>query len=172
MNSLTFSIFDKISVESLNENKGYIILKLDTDKKKDIEKRLDLFNLEEFIVEIKYNKINKIDIKSFYKLFAKGKQKCVITLEPVNFIIKKEFYMSFIDSNKIDVKKLDDEYIEPIINNYINFGEIGIQMLSLFLDPYPKSNSKSFVSSDIDKSFEKNVFNNNNAFEVLNKIKK
>ena len=47
MNSLTFSIFDKISVESLNENKGYISLELDTDKKKDIEKRLDLFNLED-----------------------------------------------------------------------------------------------------------------------------
>jgi len=172
MSNLTFSIFDKVPIESLNQNEGYINLILDSYKKKDIEKRLDLFCLEKFIVEIKFNKINKIDIKSLYKIFVKGKQKCVVTLEPVNFSIKENFNMSFIDSNKINVKKLDNEYLEPIINNYINFGEVAIQMLSLFLDPYPRSKKDNSILDNINNNFGKKISNNNNAFEVLNKIKK
>ena len=172
MSNLTISISDTVSIELLNKNEGHISLILDNYKKKDIEKRLDLFCLEKFIVEIKYNKINKIDIKSLYKIFVKGKQKCVVTLEPINFSIKEKFNMSFIDSNKIDVKKLDDEYLEPIINNHINFGEVAIQMLSLFLDPYPRSKRDNTILDNINNNFSKNISNNNNAFEVLNKIKK
>ena len=172
MNKLTFSVFDKVSVESLKNDKGYVNLILDNNEKKNVEKRLNLLQLEKFVVEVKYNKINKTDIKSLYKLLVKGKQKCVNTLEPVNFVIKKEFIMSFIDSKKIDVKILDDEYLEPIIDNHINFGEIAIHMLSIFLDPYPKLKNKNFVFNNTDKNFEKNISNNNNAFEVLNKIKK
>ena len=172
MSNLTFSIFDKVPIESLNQNEGYINLILDSYKKKDIEKRLDLFCLEKFIVEIKFNKFNKIDIKCLYKIFVKGKQKCVVTLEPVNFSIKENFNMSFIDSNKVNVKKLDDEYLEPIMNNYINFGEVAIQMLSLFLDPYPRSKKDNSILDNINNNFGKKISNNNNAFEVLNKIKK
>ena len=80
--------------------------------------------------------------------------------------------MNFVDSNKLDIKNLDDEYLEPIINKKINFGEIAIQMLNLYLDPYPRSNNNNKVLDELNNKKNKKLINNNNPFEVLNKIKK
>ena len=50
MSNLTISISDTVSIELLNKNEGHISLILDNYKKKDIEKRLDLFCLEKFMI--------------------------------------------------------------------------------------------------------------------------
>ena len=60
-------------------------------------------------------------MNAFYKLHIKGLQECVVTLEKLKFIIKKDFNMRFIDSNKLDIEKLDDEYLEPIHNKKNQF---------------------------------------------------
>ena len=44
-------------------------------------------------------------------------------------------------------------------------------MLSIFLDPYPRSNKVNSQLNLINNRNKKNYLNNN-AFEVLNKIKK
>jgi len=166
------NIFDKVSTESLNKDKGVINLIEGDNEIKDLEKHLDLFSLEKLKVKIRYEKINKVDLKTFYKLHVRGYQKCVVTLRPVIFTIKEEFKMDFIDSSKVDIKSLNDEYIEPIINHQINFGNIAIQMLSLYLDPYPRSKNKNYILDGINNLDKRNLLINNNAFEELNKIKK
>ena len=171
MNKVNFSFFDNVEVEKLKNKKGIIELCYEESLKNNLIRRLNIVDINFLKIKIEYKKINKTDMNAFYKLHIKGLQECVVTLEKLKFIIKKDFNMRFIDSNKLDIEKLDDEYLEPIHNKRINFGEIATQMLSIFLDPYPRSNKVNSQLNLINNRNKKNYLNNN-AFEVLNKIKK
>jgi len=150
MNKISINFFDVLPLESLKYNIGDINLSLDSSTNTLITKRLDIISLDELNVNIKYKQINKTTLNTIYQLKIVGKQKCVVTLEALDFKIEKIFNMNFININKLDLKKLDDEYLEPIKNNKVNLGEVALQMISLFLDPYPKL-----------KSFN-NIIENNN----------
>ncbi len=150
---------------------GIIDLYFDDSNKNNIIERLNIIDIEYLKVSIEYKKVNKTDLDAIYKINLKGLQECVITLEPTDFFLKKNFKMSFIDSDKIDVKKLDDEFMEPIINKKVNFGEIALQMLSLYINPYPRSKGKNVELDKMINDSNKSI-SNNNAFEVLNKMKK
>ena len=45
-------------------------------------------------------------------------------------------------------------------------------MISLFLDPYPKSKSFNNIIENYNNKEEKHSINNNNMFELLNNLKK
>ena len=118
------------------------------------------------------NKVNKIELVAKYNIIAIGDQKCVITLNPIKFNIKEFFNMKFKNIKNIDLSSLEDEFIEPIYNNNINFSEIGVQMFASFLSPYPKINNGKIDLKSISKDDVNNEENNNNPFEVLNNINK
>lgn len=44
--------------------------------------------------------MNSSDIIANYKMYAEGEQKCVISLRPVKFIVKKSFDIKFFDQKK------------------------------------------------------------------------
>ena len=170
-NKIKSSFFEKLSLENITSSIGIIDLYFDDNKKKDIIDMLPILDIEYLKVSIEYKKVNKTDIDALYKINLKGSQECVLTLEPIDFFLKKKFKISFIDSDKIDVKKLDDEFMEPIINKKVNFGEIALQMLSLYINPYPRSKGKNVELDKMINDSNKSI-SNNNAFEVLNKMKK
>ena len=165
--------FDElISMESLNEDIGNINISIDKIDKINISKRLDLIKLDTLEININYNKVNKIELVAKYDIIAIGDQECVITLNPIKFNIKEFFNMKFKNIKNIDLSSLEDEFIEPIYNNNINFSEIGVQMFASFLSPYPKINNGKIDLKSILKDDVNNEENNNNPFEVLNNINK
>ena len=164
--------FNKLmSLEHLGDSRK-IIIKIDKNDKKNISKRLDLIKLDTLNIDINYNKIDKMELIAKYEIIATGEQKCVISLNPVKFKIKNLFNIKFIDEQKVDLPTLDDEFIEPIYNNNINFSEIGVQMLDSFLDPYPKINNGDVDLNRVYNNEDNFEINKNNPFEVLNNINK
>jgi len=160
-----------MSLEHLG-NSSQIMIRIDKNDKKNISKRLDLIKLDTLNIDINYNKIDKMELIAKYEIIATGEQKCVISLNPVKFKIKNVFNIKFIDEQKVDLSTLDDEFIEPIYNNNINFSEIGVQMLDSFLDPYPKINNGDVDLNRVYNNEDNFEINKNNPFEVLNNINK
>tara|TARA_B110000008_G_scaffold108699_1_gene111736 strand:- start:399 stop:914 length:516 start_codon:yes stop_codon:yes gene_type:complete len=162
---------ESISTEYINDNSN-ICINIDLENKIEISKRLDLIKLDFFEMNIKYSKVNKIESLAKYTVNAVGEQKCVISLNPVQFKINKLFDMKLINYEKLDLSQLDDEFIEPVYNNKINFGEIGIQIFSSFLDPYPKINNEDINLNRMYNNDGDSKLNKKNPFEVLNNINK
>ena len=171
MKSKIVKFNELISLEHLG-NSSKIIIKIDKNDKKNISKRLNLIKLDTLNIDINYNKIDKVELIAKYEIIATGEQKCVISLNPVKFKIKNVFNIKFIDEQKVDLSTLDDEFIEPIYNNNINFSEIGVQMLDSFLDPYPKINNGDVDLNRVYNNEDNFEINKNNPFEVLNNINK
>ena len=117
-------------------------------------------------------KLNSNDIIANYKLYIEGEQKCVISLKPVKFLIKENFTINFCDHKKIELTTLEDEFIEPVYNEEVNFSEIAIQMFASFLDPYPKINNGNVSLESVYKDKSTSNKNKNNPFEVLNNLNK
>ena len=162
---------ESISTEYINDNSN-ICINIDLENKIEISKRLDLIKLDFFEINIKYSKVNKTENLAKYTVNAVGEQKCVISLNPVQFKINKLFDMKLINYEKLDLSQLDDEFIEPVYNNKINFGEIGIQIFSSFLDPYPKINNEDINLNRMYNNDGDSKLNKKNPFEVLNNINK
>ena len=160
-----------ISMEHIS-NSSKISIKIDKEDKKNISKRLGLIKLDNLNIDINCNKIDKVELIAKYNIIATGAQKCVISLNPVKFKIKNVFNIKFIDEQKVNLSTLDDEFIEPIYNNNINFSEIGVQMLDSFLDPYPKINNGDVDLNRVYNNEDNFEINKNNPFEVLNNINK
>ena len=160
-----------ISTEYINDN-SHLYINIDQENKTEISKRLDLIKLDIFEMNIKYSKVNKIESLAKYTVNAVGEQKCVISLNSVQFKINKLFDMKFVNYEKLDLSQLDDEFIEPVYNNKINFSEIGIQIFSSFLDPYPKINNEDINLNRMYNNDGDSKLNKKNPFEVLNNINK
>lgn len=161
-----------MKLNSLKKQKGNIKL-IDNDYNKlSISQRLGLLNLSIFTVSIKYKIVNSSDIIANYKMHVEGEQKCVISLRPVKFIVKKSFDIKFCDHAKIELSLLEDEFVEPIYNGEINFYDLAVQMLSSFLDPYPKINNGNIKLENFYKDTLESNKSKNNPFEVLNNLNK
>ena len=171
MKKKTIQYNELISTEHINDN-SHIYININQENKIEISKRLDLIKLDFFEMNIKYSKVNKIESLAKYIVDAVGEQKCVISLNPVQFKINKLFNMKLINHENIDLSQLDDEFIEPVYNNKINFGEVGIQIFSSFLDPYPKINNEDINLNRIYNNDGDSKLNKKNPFEVLNNINK
>ena len=160
-----------VSVENLSIN-SHLDIEIDQIDKIEISKRLDLIKLDIFEMTINYSQVSKTESIAEYTLKSVGEQKCVISLEPVKFKINKFFNIKFVNNKKLDLSTLGDEFIEPIYNNKINFGEVGTQIFSSFLDPYPKINNGDINLNTIYNDNDDSKLNKKNPFEVLNNINK
>ena len=160
-----------VSIKNLGNN-CHLHLEIEQKDKIEISKRLDLIKLDVFEMTITYSQVSKMESLAKYELNSVGEQKCVISLNPVKFKINKFFNIKLINNKKLDLATLDDELIEPIYNNKINFSEVGIQMFSSFIDPYPKINNGDINLNSMYNIDDDSKVNKKNPFEVLNKINK
>ena len=160
-----------LSMDYLSNNSN-IHIKIDQIDKTEICKRLGLIKLDIFEMDINYNQVDKMESVGLYALNSVGEQKCVISLEPVKFHIKKFFNIKFVNNKKLDLSVLDDEFIEPIYNNQINFGEVGTQIFASFLDIYPKIDNGNINLNSKYNNEDDSKVNKKNPFEVLNNINK
>ena len=160
-----------VSIKNLGNN-CHLHLEIEQKDKIEISKRLDLIKLDIFEMTITYSQVSKMESLAKYELNSVGEQKCVISLNPVKFKINKFFNIKFVNNKKLDLSALDDEFIEPIYNNQINFSEVGTQIFASFLDTYPKiDNGDVNLNSKYNNEDDSKV-NKKNPFEVLNNINK
>ena len=162
---------ESVSIDNLSNN-SYLNIEINQIDKIEISKRLDLIKLDVFEMTINYIQVSKTESLAKYTLNSVGEQKCVISLSPVKFKIDKFFNIKFINNNKLNLPSLDDEFIEPIFNNKINFCEVGTQIFASFLDAYPKINNGDIKLNSIYSNEDDSKVIKKNPFEVLNNIKK
>ena len=160
-----------VSLENLSIN-SHLDIEIDQIDKIEISKRLDLIKLDIFEMTINYSQVSKIESLAKYELNSVGEQRCVISLNPVKFKINKFFNIKFVNNKKLDLSVLDDEFIEPIYNNQINFGEVGTQIFASFLDVYPKIDNGDINLNSKYSNEDDSKVNKKNPFEVLNNINK
>ena len=85
------------------------------------------------------------DILFAAELRARVTQTCVVTLEALDVTVDEPFALVFragIDEDEADriaLEELEEEIVEPLINDMIDIGEAVAQQLSLALDPYPRA---------------------------------
>ena len=85
------------------------------------------------------------DIAFVADLRAAVTQSCVVTLAPLEVTIDEPFTLVFragIDEDEADLialENLEEEIVEPLIDDVIDIGEVVAQQLALALDPYPRS---------------------------------
>ena len=172
MNKYKLKFDEVIKVNSLKKQSGIISLINKDCNKLSICKRLNIPKIDSFSFDIIYKKLNANVIIANYSLYAEGEQKCVISLKPVKFKIKEKFSIKFSDHSQIELSVLEDEFIEPIYNDEINFCDIAVQMLPSFLDPYPKINNGDIELENVYKNNLSSNKSKNNPFEVLNNLNK
>jgi len=160
-----------VSIKNLSNN-NQLDIEIQQIDKIEISKRLDLIKLDILEMTINYSQVSEIESLAKYKLNSVGEQKCVISLNPVKFKINKSFNIKFVNNKKLDLSVLDDEFIEPIYNNQINFGEVGTQIFASFLDVYPKIDNGDINLNSKYSNEDDSKVNKKNPFEVLNNINK
>lgn len=120
------------------------------------------------------------DIVFSAELRAAVTQSCVVTLAPLEVTVDEPFTLVFragIDEDEADriaLEDLEDEIIEPLIDDVIDMGEVVAQQLALALDPYPRSpelptegEGLVFGDGDLDAPLKPE-----NPFEVLKRLTK
>ncbi|WP_262695053.1 YceD family protein [Kordiimonas aquimaris] len=109
---------------------------------------------------------------------AKLKQKCIVSLAPVDEIIDEDFELNLVEPEIANQFDEDEVYLDPDAPDYdalegeqVALGEIVAQTLSVMMDPYPRAadaelqdvpNGSVSVNAELEKK--------PNPFAVLSKL--
>jgi len=107
--------------------------------------RFDIPAVHRLEADVTLRRLPGGDVSFIAEFRASVTQTCVVTLEPLDIDIAEGFTLLFrpgIDEDEADrlaLEAIDDEVIEPLIDDVIDIGEVVAQQLSLALDPYPRA---------------------------------
>ncbi len=162
---------DKVGFDSMS-----LECKAKEDELNSLVARFDLVSLESLMFSLKFKRSETTGIiEAAGRLAAVGFQKCVITLEPVEFELDQPISWSFLDKSndgqEADFDKEILESVELIENNQIDFGELVAQQLAILLDPYPRAPGAKIPADglwfgEIDRNID-----GNKPFSVLGQLK-
>lgn len=78
-------------------------------------------------------------------------QQCVVTLEPLPSHIEQEIEIQFAPPELVGTgagpSDVEEEDFEPILNGFIDLGELVAQNLGIALDPYPRKAGVEYVDA-------------------------
>ena len=164
-----------------NLGKKAIFKKYSASKKEclALAKRFNLASLEFIVGELKIQKSENDRIYLDGKILAKYTQICVITLEPVQTNLNNPIKGFFIEdsgffSETLEFDLLEEQFIELIENNTIDFGELLAQLLAISINPYPKASNmvtQEKVLKSSKNQIHRNLSSNSSPFEVLKALK-
>ncbi len=144
-----------VRVDDVPSNGKAMELAPNQGEKKALAGRLNILELQELKAKVQLNRQAAHILHVKGKFDAKIKQACVVTLEPIETVIKDEFEAWFADEKQaisfkkaqheaqtkkelLDLPILDEsEAPEPMENGEIDVGDIIAQFLSLAIPPYP-----------------------------------
>ncbi len=107
-----------------------------------VARRLDLLQLEELVAEGTVEAGSGGVIRVRGALRARLRQRCVVTLEPVEAEVTAEFDRLFLRGGTVAgtvILDPEEEEPEPLLGDLLDLGELVTEELALAIDPYPRS---------------------------------
>lgn len=153
---------DKISAGGMAEH----IVASDSERKA-LAARFGLLGLSNFEAHLDIDHARGKMIAVTGSLKADVVQQCVVSLEPLTAHIEDNIDILFAPSRMLDVganpihtDEVEVEAPEPIINGFIDLGELVSQHLAMALDPYPRKAGLKPVEVEIgDANKSENIHN-------------
>ncbi len=108
-----------------------------------LAQRFGLVSLDRLSATFALKRVRKDLVRAKGHLSAEVVQACVVTLEPVPARIDERFEVDFLEGVRpavVDVE-LDAEAAdapEPVVDGWIDLGELAAEQLGLAIDPYPR----------------------------------
>ena len=176
----------KIDADEIGSEPQSYFLNANEEERANIARRLDIEGLEELTAKINLSRDpGGLRIYADGHLKAKVVQKCVITSDPIEGWLEEGFEAWFADEDQTvsfvkarkdrdtkrghqEVKMVDeDEDPEPIIDGFIDAGELVVQYLSLAINPYPHAEGAHYEYGDDDEQDREPSQVRKNPFEAL-----
>lgn len=127
-------------------------IEADESERAALAARLELVRLDRLLVEVTLRrKVGKALIRVNGRLLADVVQSCVATMAPVPGRVDQTFDEIFApEGYDLGEYAEDDDRPEYFDGHEIDIGELSTQILSLFLDPYPRAPDVAPVPGDED----------------------
>jgi uncharacterized metal-binding protein YceD (DUF177 family) len=120
-------------------------LKADEQECKALAKRMNIPAIHSLSAELRATPWRGGGLKIEGHLTADIEQISVISLEPFRETLSIPVARYFLRPGSETDTDSDDDDADPIVNGYIDLGEITAETLALDLDPYPKKPGEAFV---------------------------
>ena len=121
--------------------RDYEITANDTERKR-IADRLDLLEVKKLTATINVGPALGGFVEANGTLQADVVQRCIVTLDPVPATIVEKFQERYSRGPQPKVEDLDlsndDELLDYLSGETLDLGELAVEQLALFLDPYPR----------------------------------
>ncbi|HEV8262592.1 MAG TPA: DUF177 domain-containing protein [Burkholderiales bacterium] len=108
-----------------------------------LAQRFDLVSLGSFSASFTLKRVRKDLVRAKGRVSAELVQACVITLDPIPARIDEHFEVDFLEGAQPAVADLEldvegAEAPEPVLDGWIDLGELAAEQLGLAIDPYPR----------------------------------
>jgi len=138
-------------------------------------KRFDLLALNELTANVEILPWRKFGLRVEGSFRADVVQACVVSLGPVPAVLNETFSLRFRPveppkegEREISVNPLDDEDLEPLLEEGFDVAEVIAEQLALALEPYPRVPGAEL---EADAGLSDVVEKKPNPFEVLKNLK-
>jgi uncharacterized metal-binding protein YceD (DUF177 family) len=115
-----------------------------TDKERAaLAERFGLLSLDQMSARFTLKRVRKDLVRAKGHVTAELVQACVVTLDPVPARIDEKFEVDFLEGAQpvaadIELDVEGAEAPEPVLNGWIDLGELAAEQLGLAIDPYPR----------------------------------
>lgn len=153
----------------------YVVTAKEAERQR-VATRLDLVELPSLSAKVVVEPVGG-NVRVSGHLNAEVVQACVVSLEPVRATISEDFELLFSrharpaaadDDDELDLS-VDDDPPELLTGDEIDLGEVAVEQLALFLDPYPRAPGAVFKNPT--QRVEEPVAAKVSPFAVLAKLK-
>lgn len=108
-----------------------------------LAQRFGLVSLERLTASFTLKRVRKDLVRAKGRVSAELVQACVITLDPIPARIDERFEVDFLEGAQPAVADLEldvegAEAPEPVLDGWIDLGELAAEQLGLAIDPYPR----------------------------------
>lgn len=149
-----------------------------TDKERAaLAERFGLVSLDRLSASFALTRVRKDLVRAKGHLSAELVQACVVTLDPVPARIDERFEVDFLEGVRPMVAdlELDAEAAdapEPIIDGWVDLGELAAEQLGLAIDPYPRRpNAEVPTEWAVEAASRPTAVERLNPFAALEKLK-
>lgn len=136
-----------VNVENITNEPQIYTLEATKEEREIISLRLNLLSLEKLNAKLQLERKEHIHLTGMVK--AEVIQECVRTLQPISQQLEFLVHESFKQDPESSPEETDtlttEDLTEPLEGKELDLGEVVIQLLSLNLDPFPVTQTSTFV---------------------------
>jgi len=149
-----------------------------TDKERAaLAARFDLVSLDQLSASFTLKRVRKDLVRAKGRVSAELVQACVVTLDPIPARIDEKFEVDFLEGVQPAVADIEldaeaAEAPEPVLDGWIDLGELAAEQLGLAIDPYPRKPDAELPAEwKAEPSPEPTAVERPNPFAALEKLK-